>query len=146
MPDENGDDLFKIFARPYLQEFLTWLFERFNVSIWTAASKSYALYIVDKFIIAGRTNRRLDYILFSHHCRESIKACSKHKCIDILSTPSLPLGFLASNTIIIDDHKEVFETQPSRCLRVKAFRIDKSSANTDKDLKRIMSQLEKYAR
>ena len=31
----NMDDYYKVFERPYLQEFLDFLFANFNVSIWT---------------------------------------------------------------------------------------------------------------
>ena len=45
------DDFYKIFSRPYLQEFLDYAFKNFNVSVWTAASKDYALFIIENIII-----------------------------------------------------------------------------------------------
>ena len=65
---ETMENYYIIFERPYLQQFLTFLFKNFNVSIWTAASKDYALFIIDKIIIAGNKDRTLDYIFFSYHC------------------------------------------------------------------------------
>ena len=41
---------YTIFERPNLQNFLDFIFENFNVSIWTAASKDYALFIINKII------------------------------------------------------------------------------------------------
>ena len=36
-----------ICARPYLFEFLEWLFDNCNVSVFTAADKDYALFIIE---------------------------------------------------------------------------------------------------
>ena len=52
-PQEKKDGHYKVFERPGLQEFLDYLFANFNVSVWTAASKSYALFIIDKYAGAG---------------------------------------------------------------------------------------------
>jgi TFIIF-interacting CTD phosphatase-like protein len=43
---ETMENYYIIFERPGLQQFLTFLFKNFNVSIWTAASKDYALFII----------------------------------------------------------------------------------------------------
>ena len=53
--------------RPHLQEFLDYLFENYNVSIWTAASKDYALYIIN-YVILKEPERKLNFVFFSHHC------------------------------------------------------------------------------
>ena len=66
------DGYYHVFLRPGLQNFLDYIFENFNVSIWTAASKDYALFIIEKIILA-RPNRKLDYIFFSYHCDISKK-------------------------------------------------------------------------
>jgi TFIIF-interacting CTD phosphatase-like protein len=57
----NMDDYYLVFERPDLQKFLTYLFDNFNVSIWTAASKYYALFIIDKIVLAGNKNRKIIY-------------------------------------------------------------------------------------
>ena len=59
------DGYYVVFERPGLQPFLTYLFDNFNVSIWTAASKDYALFIIEKIILAGNKNRKIDFIFFS---------------------------------------------------------------------------------
>ena len=47
---DNMDGYYMVYSRPYLQEFLDYIFKNFNVSIWTAASKDYALFIIEKII------------------------------------------------------------------------------------------------
>ena len=81
---EDMDGYYIIFERPNLQKFLTYVFENFNVSVWTAASKDYALFIIDKIIIGNRKNRKLDYIFFSYHCDISKKMVKGIKRLQIL--------------------------------------------------------------
>jgi len=69
----NMDEYYLVFERPGLQSFLDNLFENFNVSIWTAASKDYALFIIEKIILKNNPKRKLDWVFFSYHCRISKK-------------------------------------------------------------------------
>lgn len=140
----NMEDDFKVFMRPGLQKFLTWLFEHFNVGVWTAASKSYALFIVDKIVLAGNPRRRLDFILFSHHCKESLKDYNYQKKLTMI-TETFPMmkKYTAENTFIIDDHKDVLAAQPDRCIRISPFDVQKPKCNVnDKELERVMKKLE----
>ena len=75
---ETMENYYIIFERPYLQQFLTFVFKNFDVSVWTAASKDYALFIIEKIIIAGNKDRKLDYIFFSYHCGLSKKYKNYH--------------------------------------------------------------------
>ena len=77
------EDLYIVFGRPYLQEFLDYLFDNFNVSIWTAATKSYALFIIDNFIKI-KPNRKIDFIFFSYHCDYSMKCKQGLKGLNVL--------------------------------------------------------------
>ena len=65
------EDYYKIFERPYLQEFLNFLFTNFNVCIWTAGTQSYFSFIVDNIIIKKHADRHLKTVLFSCHCDDS---------------------------------------------------------------------------
>ena len=137
----NMEDEFKVFERPGLQKFLTWLFANFNVSVWTAASKSYALFIIEKFVIAGRPERKLDYVLFSHHCRESKRNHNYQKSLEMMSNV-FPQEYTLDKTYIVDDNKEVFDAQPTMCIRVKPFDVQKNSCVKDVELDRIKRHLE----
>ena len=50
----NMDDYYIIFERPNIQVFLDFIFKNFNVSIWTAATKDYALFIIENVILKNR--------------------------------------------------------------------------------------------
>ena len=99
------DNTYITFARPHLQEFLDYLFKNFNVSIWTAASKSYALFIINKFI--KRPNRPIDFIFFSYHCDLSTREGRGLKGLDMLWETFKLSGYRRDNTVIIDDNNEV---------------------------------------
>lgn len=137
----NMDDEFKVFERPYLQQFLTWLFENFTVSIWTAASKLYALSIIEKVVLADK-GRELDYILFSHHCRESTRNCNCQKKLSMLSE-EFPIGYDINNTYIIDDNLDVFNGQPDMCIQIKRFDIQDPKCENDTELLIVQQKLER---
>ncbi|ASZ85018.1 038R [Cherax quadricarinatus iridovirus] len=141
---ENMEDYYKVFERPGLQPFLDYLFENFNVSVWTAASKSYALFIIEKFILQGHPERKLDYIFFSYHCKKSKRARQTQKSLDILKNEFDLLDYDMSKTYIIDDHPEVFSYQPENCINIKAFEFtDRKSWEDDELATNIIPRLER---
>jgi hypothetical protein len=61
----DGQMLYRIFERPYLQRFLDFLFANFIVSVFTAADNDYAGFIVDNVInIKGR---KINYFFYGYH-------------------------------------------------------------------------------
>lgn len=137
------DDYYMVFYRPYLQEFLTFLFDNFIVSIWTAASKDYALFIVEKIILADYKNRKIDWIFFSYHCdiSKTIKKGTKDLSImwDVYKLP----GYYKYNTIIIDDYSEVYDTQPNNCFLIEPFEFKHKKSHEDNHLLTLKDGLAK---
>lgn len=122
----NMDDYYLVFERPYLQEFLDFLFENYNVSIWTAASKDYALFIIDNII--SRPNRNIDYIFFSYHCNLSKKKYNgRIKDLSMLWDQYKLPGYEPDNTIIIDDYNKVTDPQPDISISAPAYEIFEES-------------------
>lgn len=130
---EDMDGQFKVFERPNLQEFLNFLFSNFNVSIWTAASKNYALFIIDKFILID-PKRKIQNIFFSYHCRESFKETGHQKKLSILWKLYQLDIYNRDNTYIIDDHINVYLTQPSRCINIYPFEFQNKTSSHDIEL------------
>lgn len=137
---EDGKVIYTIFERPGLQKFLDYLFANFNVSVWTAASQSYALFIIDKIILAGKKNRQLDWIFFSKHCDWSKKLKHGTKDLTMLWDVYKESDYNKDNTIIIDDYDEVYKTQPGNCVIAKPF--DFKDSDSDKDT--YLQQLKNY--
>lgn len=137
----NMENLYIVFERPYLQEFLTYLFDNFNVSIWTAATKDYALFIIDKIILAGNSNRKLDYIFFDYHCGISKKLKNKTKNLSLLWDIYKIDHFNNNNTVILDDYDEVYNTQPNNCIIAKPFEFKDENSDEDIFLKNILNDV-----
>lgn len=133
-------------GRPYLQSFLDWIFQKYKVHIWTAASKDYALFIVDNFILSkDRNNRKVQMILYDKHCRQSKKLYKNPKKLDMLWTTWKLPGYNKHNTILIDDLEEVYEAQPNNCLLAREFNFMDDRSEHDKDLLRLKDKLRKLS-
>ncbi|CCV02410.1 Haloacid dehalogenase-like hydrolases [Armadillidium vulgare iridescent virus] len=135
------EDLYLICARPKLQPFLDFLFKNFNVNVWTAASKDYALFIIDEFILKKDTTRKINFILFDHHCRVSKKIYKKSKKLEMLWESHKLTEFDRRNTFIIDDLEEVYESQPKNCFPVKPFFFLDRDGEFDQELLKLKSKL-----
>lgn len=130
---------FKVFARPHLQEFLTWLFQNFNVLVWTAASASYAIYVIEKFILNDH-KRNLKLFLHHNHCQQSYRIHDTQKKLEMLKeyAPLLTLN----DTIIIDDNDEVYTSQPDNCIHIKPFDVSNESCLEDIELFNVQKRLQ----
>ena len=128
------DGYYIVFERPYVQDFLDYLFENYDVSIWTAASKDYALFII-KHIILKKHTRHIKYILFAYHCDLSKKFYNGNSKDLRLIWDTLDLeGYSTANTVIIDDLEEVYNTQPRNSIHIPAFEILEDYSDYDKEL------------
>ena len=138
------DGYYIVFERPNLQSFLDYLFANFNVSVWTAASKDYALFIVDKILLT-KPNRHLDWIFFSYHCDLSKKKKDGSKDLSMFWDEYKLVGYNKDNTVIIDDYDEVYETQPHNCIIAVPFEFTAKNSENDtylKDLQRLLSTMQ----
>ncbi len=135
------DGYYIVFERPGVQPFLDWLFENYNVSIWTAASKDYALYIIEHIILT-KPERKLDYIFFSYHCDISKKHYSYSKKLSLIFDKFGLDGYNCKNTLIVDDLSEVKACQPDNAIAIKAFEILEQDSEKDQKLSEIRKQIE----
>lgn len=55
-------DEFWVVFRPFLREFLRYLFDNFNVAVWSLGEKEYVNKIVDAVILRDDPNRKLEFI------------------------------------------------------------------------------------
>ena len=140
---ENMDDYYVIFERPHLQKFLDYIFENFNVSIWTAASKDYALFIIEHIIIGNNPNRKLDYTFFSYHCSLSSKLKKGTKDLSMLWDIYNDKRYTPYNTFILDDYDEVYKTQPQNCIEAPEFHFTKKGSEKDSFLLDLIPILKK---
>jgi TFIIF-interacting CTD phosphatase-like protein len=140
---EMSDD-FYVFERPDLQNFLDFLFENFEVSVWTAASKGYALWILENILKIGTKNRHLKHLFFDYHCKASENIGKGKKDLCILSEQFNLTDYDMKKTVILDDNQEVYETQPSNCITVEEFQFKDKHSYRDKGLEKITMILKKF--
>jgi len=140
----NLDDYYIIAERPGLQKFLDYVFENFTVNIWTAASKDYCLFIVKDIILKDHPERKINYIFFDYHCRLGCKKFGEegYKHLNLLWDTLHLNGFQKNNTIIVDDLKDVYETQPENCINIKEFNFLNEGSEKDEELVDVKRQLE----
>ena len=140
------DGYYIVFERPGLQEFLDYLFANFNVSVWTAASKDYALFVVEKIILKDKPNRHLDWIFFAYHCDLSKKLKNGSKDLSMLWDEYKIPGYGQDNTVIIDDYDEVHQTQPKNCILAAPFEFTQEGSENDRYLSRLQQALSNVRR
>lgn len=134
----NEDDML-IYPRPYLQEFLDFLFENYNVSIFTAAESNYAYYIINNLILSDNPNRKLDFIMTFPHYQNCLDIYIKHKYIGYI-TSKYP-SYTEETTRIIDDNPVVWYSNPNNIIMAKPF--DVVSKYIDIDTRNIVTALNK---
>ena len=141
----NMDDYYLVCERPYVQEFLDFVFNNFNVSIWTAASKDYAKFIIQNVILI-RPNRKLDYFFWDKHCKISKKYNKKlSKNLKILwkkyDNGKGLKNYGRKNTFILDDYDEVWGNQKCNSIPAVPFEIIDENSYKDKFLKELIPRL-----
>ena len=141
---EPMEGYYIIFERPYLQEFLDFLFKNFDVTVWTAATKDYALFIINKIILGKKENRKLDFIFFSYHCNISKKIKNGSKDLSMLWDVYKIKGYNKKNTLILDDYDEVYTTQKDNCIIAEQFKFVNENSEKDVFLKKLKRKIKKH--
>jgi hypothetical protein len=104
-----------IYPRPGLQEFLSKLFKKYRVAVWTAAGSSYAMFVIHTFLL--RRGRSLEFIQWSAHCDRSEEMFDHQKKLAMLK------GIEKGPTVLLDDAEHVRQSQTnvvdSRCWDVR---------------------------
>lgn len=148
------DNDYIIFLRPGLQDFMDYLFKNFNVCVWTAASKDYALYIIQYILLLMDENenklypeRHIELIMFYYHCILSKNEVGGTKNLCILWDK---LGFehlSPENTLILDDNHDVYKTQKEICMKASEFIVSKQKndkSHEDTFLAETRQELDKF--
>jgi hypothetical protein len=147
LPYKEMED-YRVYARPYLREFLDYAFKNFKVTIWTAADIEYATFIIDKFVLrthhknSDKTNeRKLNMIFHSKNCDQSQNKYDKESPKDLRYLYNFS-GYTKDNTIIVDDHEHVLRANPKQTIAAYYFDVMKKNASKDDFLLDAISKLE----
>ena len=143
------DNSWTVYSRHHLQEFLTALFARYNVSIFTASGSSYCAEIIENIILKDHPERKIDYIFHAYHCEQSKTKYNIDKKIKMLWEDYNIPYMNASNTFLIDDRLDLYEDQPENVINIIPFSADgsrgpgRSPTESDDELERVLGVLEK---
>jgi len=135
----------RIFARPGLEEFLDFLFDNFNVCVYTAAEQEYALFIINNFLLT-KPNRKVHWVFFRYHVELGRKRFQGTKDLRLLFDVFNVPGFYPCNTVIVDDLDEVHIANPHNAIPIKSFDVMRNKAVHydsiyDNDLQRVQDVL-----
>jgi TFIIF-interacting CTD phosphatase-like protein len=131
-----------VIERPGLQKFLDYIFDNFdNIIVWTAASKEYAEFIIDKCIIKPKS-RPLHWYFFSYHCDISEDKYGSTKDLKLLTDYLKVDNCNYDNIFIIDDYDNVAEGNPDRCIIAPEFDSEHKNAAEDNFLERLIQCFE----
>ncbi len=140
------------FERPFLQEFLDYLFENFNVGVLTHGVKSYGLEIVWRFI-QSKPNRKVDFVIARNIVEFAMKLYpGTLKDLRYIWDDIKQYDYYPCNTFIIDDNLLVKQTNPYNTISVYPFELLKENGNTvvynnyaeyDNTLLEVKKELEK---
>lgn len=128
-----------IYERPGTQRFLDFLFRNFDVSVWSAASKDYVMFIVNNVIARGR--RKPKVVLHAEHCTQSAAQYNAGSPKDLRYMYDRFPGFTPANTFIIDDLDAVYLAQPHNCIHIPVFDVETQPRIRDNQLELIHSDL-----
>ena len=115
---------YRIFERPNLQLFLDFLFSEFDVSVYTAADKEYAIFILKNFILRpDKPERKLRYFFHGLHSEYSEELYNSPKNLKILWDKLKIKCFNPCNTLIIDDLPDVYQNNPHNSIPAPKFEL-----------------------
>lgn len=139
---KDMDGYYRVFSRPHLKTFIDYAFNNFDITIWTAASKDYALFIINKILIPKSSKKhKLKMFLYDENCDQSREKYHKESPKDLNYLYNFS-GYHSCNTIIMDDLQDVFNANPKNTLRADYFDASKISSERDDFLLRAIDKLE----
>jgi hypothetical protein len=144
---EDMDDIYRVFYRPFLKEFLCYAFENFDVSVWTAASRDYATFIIENIIMKciedkPRHLKRLKIFLYNENCDQSQEKYDNNSPKDLKYLYNFK-DFNEKNTFIMDDLKHVYYTNKDNTIRARYFDAEEKRSEDDDFLLSAIKSLSK---
>lgn len=125
LPYITYDDISEmiIYPRPHLQDFLDFVFEHYNISIFTAAESNYAYYIIRTLMLQDKPNRKIDFIMTYPHYSNCYDLHGKFKYIDYITCKFI--SYTRHNTKILDDSELVAISNPDNIIKAEPFEVIK---------------------
>lgn len=138
---------YNVYYRPHLKKFLDYAFKNFHITIWTAASRDYATFIIDNILMEPShpnlsPKRQLKMFLYDDNCDQSQEFYDNRSPKDLRYLYNFE-GYHPCNTIIMDDLPDVYDANPKQTLSAVYFDAKKKDSDKDDFLIYAISELEK---
>lgn len=127
---------YNCWIRPYLKDFLDFIFIEFDVIVWTSMSRENALKLVQIFF--KNHNRRLKHVFTRDDCKVEPNSYIGYKNIKLV-TFMFP-QYTKKDIVCIEDTTEKYKNDKDNILLVDEFVGDK----TDNELNVVILKLRKY--
>lgn len=133
--------------RPYLHEFLTSAYQKYDIVIWSATSMRYIEAKMQELRVVNNPNYKIVFYLDSAAMISIFS--SKYGLISIKPLEVIwgkfPDRYNSKNTIMFDDVRRNFLMNPQNGLKIKAYREAPKNRSTDKELLYLGKYLEKIS-
>jgi hypothetical protein len=141
---------YNVYLRPYLETFLDYLFDNFNVGVLTYGGQNYAYSIV-KNILQKTKHRKLSFLFYESYRRHAKEnGYHEHKDLKYIFERIKPLNVYPCNTLLIDNDKHNTDGNLTNSIRVPDFmpvrgkdRMHIIKYEEDKTLLGVIEYLEK---
>ncbi len=111
-------DLYMVYKRPYVDTFLEYCFENFNVAIWTSAGEEFAQSIVKALISNHGTP---DFVWSHKRCTPRLNP-NTFETIPVKNLDKVKKkGYHLDHTIMIDDTPEKLQNHYGNLIRVNPY-------------------------
>jgi RNA polymerase II subunit A small phosphatase-like protein len=119
-PDIVVDQYF-VYTRPFLEDFLAFCFENFDVAVWTTATKSYAEEILKTIL---KESQKLRFVWTRDRCTLVFdEEVQEHFYVKRMSKLRRR-GYKLESVIVVDDTPNVWKDSYGNLVRVKKFEGD----------------------
>lgn len=132
----------KVCPRPYLKEFLLFVFQHFDsVNIWTAASQQWWNYVYKKVIFSHLPEGKTFHRVWCERCIYVVDVDDgyrRYKCKPLQKYwKRKNWGMKKHNTLIVDDTPETYMQNHSNAIPILSY----YGQDDDEELKRVINHL-----
>lgn len=129
-------DIFHTYKRPFLEKFLKFCFEYFEVAVWTSATNSYALEILKNIL---NQNQIPTFVWTRNRCTLSFDEELRESFLTKKMWKVKRKGYDLTKVVVIDDRPEQWRSSYGNLIRVKEYLGEKE----DNELRLLTKYLEK---
>lgn len=125
-----------VYKRPYLQEFIAFCLENFDVAVWTSSTQNYAIKIVEEIF---QNPNELKFLWSRLRCTISFDEEERENFLEKKMTKVGRRGYDLNKVIVIDDLPQVWRNSYGNLVRVNPF----FGETDDNELQKLIIYLER---